>query len=316
MSAFSDVPLSVSSPSTSRKEISSSISQASKFYSHLTVEEQRELFLWKYRDISRESVTDMMKEFMKHDIGQKGHLDEHEAMMLMEHRGIVKTAKELREMMSTMDIDKNHKLSFVEWCCAFFERSYEELNNFSDEDARQAALLTAKSMGEEARKLELEIEAARLAKELEAQQRAEALERESKMTGVAGMRAFFFRQVEGATDVTKTNEQQIKEEAARRKALREAKLKMTEAIQNASKTKSPEEIAAEVAKEAERQKEAELAAQRQKEEDEKAARAARKAALNEKWSVKSPSTDHSLSGSYSSSKSQSGEIVRNTSTKH
>jgi len=66
---------------------------------------------------------------------------------------------------------------------------------------------------------------------------------------------------------------QIKEEAARRKALREAKHKMSEAILNASKTKSPEEIAAEVAKEAERQKEAELAALRQKEEDEKSARA-------------------------------------------
>ena len=60
------------------------------------------------------------------------------------------------------------------------------------------------------------------------------------------MKAFFHRQVEGAQDVTKTNEQQIKEEAARRKALREAKAKMNEAILNANKVKSAAEIAAEV----------------------------------------------------------------------
>eukprot|EP01035_Chromulina_nebulosa_P031994 gene31994-42693_t len=125
------------SPESSSKEAQIN----SKFYSHLSIEEQRELFLWKYRDVSREEVTDMMKDFMKHDIGNKGHLDEHEAMMLLEGRGIVKTAKELRAMISTMDVDNNHRLSFVEWCCAIFERSYQELNNFSDEDARQSALL-------------------------------------------------------------------------------------------------------------------------------------------------------------------------------
>ena len=49
--------------------------------------------------------------------------------------------------------------------------------------------------------------------------------------------------------------------------------RMTEAIKNANRTKSPEEIAAEIAKEAERRREEELAALKQKEEDEKAARA-------------------------------------------
>ena len=48
---------------------------------------------------------------------------------------------------------------------------------------------------------------------------------------------------------------------------------MNEAIKNANRTKSPEEIAAEIAKEAERRREEELAALKQKEEDEKAARA-------------------------------------------
>ena len=120
-------------------------------------------------------------------------------------------------------------------------------------------------------------------------------------TGVAGMKAFFFRQVEGASDVTKTNEQtvsfksqrctlysfllvQIKEEAARRKALREAKQKMNDAIMNADKVKSAEEVAKEMKVQAEKQALSEAEALKKKDEDEKAARAARKAALNAKWS--------------------------------
>lgn len=102
------------------------------------------------------------------------------------------------------------------------------------------------------------------------------------------MKAFFARQVEGAQDVTKTNEQQIKEEAARRKALREAKMKMNEAIKNANRVKTAEEIAKEVAEEAERRKAAEEAEKKRKEEEEKAARAKRKAELNAKWGGGAP----------------------------
>ena len=59
--------------------------------------------------------------------------------------------------------------------------SAQELNNFTDEDARQSALLQAKTMGEETRKIEEEIEAARKKKEEEAEARARQLEEESKM---------------------------------------------------------------------------------------------------------------------------------------
>jgi colicin import membrane protein len=97
------------------------------------------------------------------------------------------------------------------------------------------------------------------------------------------MKAFFARQAEATQDVTKTNEQQIKEEASRRKALRDAKTKMNDAIKNANRVKSAEEIAVEVAQEAERRKVAEEAEKKKKEEDEKSARAKRKAELNAKW---------------------------------
>ena len=62
------------------------------------------------------------------------------------------------------------------------------------------------------------MERARAAEELAAQQRAERLEKEAKLTGVAGAAAFFARKAEESGDATKTNQQKITEEAARRKA--------------------------------------------------------------------------------------------------
>lgn len=72
--------------------------------------------------------------------------------------------------------------------------------------------------------------------------------------------------------------------------MREAKQKMNEAIQNANKVKSAEEIAREVALEAERRKAEEAAEAKRKEEEEKAARAKRKAELNAKWGGGGPLT--------------------------
>lgn len=224
-----------------------------------------------------------VQEFKRSDIGGKGELDYHECMMLLERRGTVMTAKELMDMCADMDKDKNLQITFIELLCGLYQKSYDELFNFIDEEARIRAMEDARKFGEEAAAAEEEIERAKKAKELQAQLRAAALERESKLTGVAGMRAFFFRQVEGAQDVTKTNEQQIKEEAARRKALREAKTRMNEAILNANKIKSAAEVLAEAQAKADKIKEEEEAAARKKDEEEKAARAARKAALNAKW---------------------------------
>jgi hypothetical protein len=204
-------------------------------------------------------------------------------MMLLEHRGTVMTATELMEWVGATDRDHNNRITFVEWCCAWFQKSYDELFTFVDEAARERAIEEAMIFGEEARRAEVEIERAQRQKELQAQLRAAALERESKLTGVAGMKAFFARQAEGAVDTTKTNEQQIKEEAARRRALREAKQRMNDAIKNLNKVKSAEEVAKEVALAAEKAAADEAAAAKRKEDEEKAARAARKAMLNAKW---------------------------------
>ena len=87
----------------------------------------------------------------------------------------------------------------------------------------------AKAAGEIAKKAEEEMRAAAEKKEKEAAERAKALEEESKLTGVAGMRAFFFRKVESAQDSTTSNKESIQQEFQRRKALREAKAKEAQA---------------------------------------------------------------------------------------
>lgn len=101
--------------------------------------------------------------------------------MLLERRGTVKTAKELMDMCNEMDKDKNLHITFIEFCCAIYQKSYDELFTFVDEEARQKAMEDVKIFGEEAKKVEEEIQRAIRAKELQAQLRAAALERESKL---------------------------------------------------------------------------------------------------------------------------------------
>ena len=83
---------------------------------------------------------------------------------------------------------------------------------------------------------------------------------------------------------------QIKEEFQRRKALREAKAKLNSAIVDVNRVKSAEEIAREVKEANERRIAEEAAAEKKKMLDELAARSARKAALNAKWSSGGPKT--------------------------
>ena len=100
---------------------------------------------------------------------------------MFEKRGSVKTATEIRSIVEAMDINKDHNLSFVEWCCAYFKKDFSELNNFVDEAAREAAIKEAMEAGSRAKQVEEEIEKARLNKEIQAQLRAAAIERESKL---------------------------------------------------------------------------------------------------------------------------------------
>ncbi len=49
-------------------------------------------------------------------------------MRLLESRGETRTFQELRAMVEKIDLDKNRKLSFLEWACAVFGKTWEELH--------------------------------------------------------------------------------------------------------------------------------------------------------------------------------------------
>jgi hypothetical protein len=76
---------------------------------------------------------------------------------------------------------------------------------------------------------------------------------------------------------------QIKEEAARRKALRDAKKKEQEALEAANKVKSAEEVESEIREARARAESAESHAAAAAAAEEKARRASKKAELNAKW---------------------------------
>jgi len=233
--------------------------------------------------VSRQDINNELREFKKLDLNKTGELEENHAMMLLERRGDTKTALEMRETFARIDVNNNHKLSFLEWCCYVYDKDFAETNNFVDAEAREAAMAEAQAAGEAARALEEAAAKAKADEEEAARKRAEELERESKMTGVAGMSAFFKRQIESSGDTTKSNEQRIKEEAARRKALREAKKKEKEALDAASKTKTAEEVEAELQEARRRAESTEGREAAAKAAEEKARRAAKKAELNAKW---------------------------------
>lgn len=111
-------------------------------------------------------------------------MDEAQAMKMFERRGSVKTATELRQYIGDIDRDKNHKISFLEWCCAHYQKSYDDLNDFVDEAAREKALEEARKASEEAAAVEREMERIRLLKEKEAEERAAQLERESSLVSI------------------------------------------------------------------------------------------------------------------------------------
>mmetsp|Transcript_15006 Transcript_15006/g.15739 ORF Transcript_15006/g.15739 Transcript_15006/m.15739 type:complete len:261 (+) Transcript_15006:43-825(+) len=249
----------------------------------LSPEDARELFLWRWKDVTREDINEHLKEFKKFDLLKTGELEENHAMMLLESRGETKTARELRETFTKIDVNNNRKISFLEWCCYIYNKDFSETNSFVDVEARNAAMAEVQRAAEHARAVEEAAARAKAQEEEEARRRAEELERESQLTGVAGMSAFFKRQIEKSGDVTQTNEQRIKEEAARRKALREAKKKEQEALDAANKIKTEEEIIAELNYTRARAESAEGRAEAAAIAEEKARRAAKKAELNAKW---------------------------------
>jgi hypothetical protein len=270
--------------SFSKKEISATTHSQSLKVQLDELEEQRELILWKYNTIPRDEINRLLIDFKKHDLQKRHLLDEHEAMMLLEHRGETKTVAELRQMVKEFDANNDHLLSFLELFCGLYGKKVEDFNDFATEEERQAALDACRKSAEEAKKAEMEILARKAAEEEAALRKAQEIEAESRLNGVEGKKAFFKRQADNVVDKTKSNEQMVREEAALRKQLREAKLKEKQAIEAANTQRSKEDVEREI-KEAALKKEQEAAEiEAKKKADELEQRRKKKEELNAKWS--------------------------------
>jgi hypothetical protein len=143
-----------------------------------TLEEQRELFLWKFPEVSRVEVTAMLKDFRRYDMSKKNGLDYYELMLLMEYRGCVMSAMEIMGMVGNEYHDSHTRLSFVEWLCAYFMKDYQEMFVYVNDSGK---LEEAMKYSEEARRLEEEMKRDEEMREMRASIRAAALERESKL---------------------------------------------------------------------------------------------------------------------------------------
>lgn len=147
----------------------------------LSPEDARELFLWRWKDVERNDINEHLKEFKKFDLLKTGELEENHAMMLLESRGETKTARELRETFTKIDVNNNRKISFLEWCCYIYNKDFTETNSFVDTDARNAAMAQVQQAAEHARAVEEAAAAAKLREEEAARLRAEEIERESQL---------------------------------------------------------------------------------------------------------------------------------------
>lgn len=143
-----------------------------------------ELFIWRWKDINRVDISERLKEFKKFDLNKTGELEENHTMMLLESRGETKTAVELRAMVAEIDKDHNHSVNFLEWCCAIYNKSWEDTNNFADDEARLAAMEEARKAGEKAKLVEDSIAATKAATEAAAAKRAAELEAESALVSL------------------------------------------------------------------------------------------------------------------------------------
>jgi len=81
----------------------------------------------KDEDITPQKVKDLLDGFKKFGKEGASELEEVDVFRFLESINKTKTARELRDMVSMIDQDKNRKLSFLEWACAYFNKSWEVL---------------------------------------------------------------------------------------------------------------------------------------------------------------------------------------------
>jgi len=252
-----------------------------------TVSLQAEYFYLKFPDVGREKLLELKDVFVKFDSRKVGELQEDEALRLLEYRGETKRVVELRQMVKEMDYDHNRELSFLEWACAYFNKSWRELHqpgvNQEDIDRAMAKFRIAMEKeieaGEMARKKaeeirqheskheELEEEKVKVAeKELQRKEEEKRVAEEQRRAredalgqqGIKGMTAKFHYAASDTKDTTKDNETKIKFEleVKRKKKMEEERIELEKKRTNEEKQKAQEEKekAEEEKKQAEKEK--------------------------------------------------------------
>ena len=117
----------------------------------------------------------MLTSFVRYDKGKKGYLEEDEAMMMLESRREVKTFAEMRSAVRDIDLHAKRNLSFLEWACGVFDKSWIVLHTcknvaITPEMLAEMALLAdgleeAEAAAEEANQRALKAKSARLKKD-------------------------------------------------------------------------------------------------------------------------------------------------------
>jgi len=250
---------------------------------------QAEFFLLKFipHGVTRHEVSILLNQFQKFDLKRQGELEEDEALHLLEFRGETKTASELRKLIADIDIDKNRKLSFLEFACAVLGRSWQTLHEPVGDPDSLLELEKLKIQAEEHKnQSESEREAKRLEEEkalnsylqksvekdlaiqkhteLEASIRKKKEEEEKKKLeeeekrkhdvskgGVKGRAAMFDYTAHDTADPTSKNAEQIKAEAASRKAKAQSEHDLKKAEDEARKAEEEAKKAADAKKKAE-----------------------------------------------------------------
>eukprot|EP01092_Planopodium_desertum_P005003 TRINITY_DN21287_c0_g1_i2.p1 TRINITY_DN21287_c0_g1~~TRINITY_DN21287_c0_g1_i2.p1 ORF type:complete len:342 (-),score=112.37 TRINITY_DN21287_c0_g1_i2:100-1125(-) len=246
-----------------------------------TTSQQAEFFLLKFSSagVEREELMELKEQFSKYDKRHTGELEEDEAMQLLEARGDTHTFKELRAKVSEIDLDKNRNLSFLEWACFVFNKSWVELHSKSVDpaalkaameraakaDAEYAAKRAAKEEAEKKAKAAAEekeqaeamkgmkeeekkayLEEIRRKKEAEAKRLREEEEKKKAalgQKGIKGVTAKFFYAADATKDTTADNAAKIKEEAKRRRETKEKEAQAKKAAEDAEKAAAEAEKA-------------------------------------------------------------------------
>jgi hypothetical protein len=248
-----------------------------------------EKFVWRFKDIEREAIVNFANTYeivVKLSIDKLNYnLDENTVARLYERLDNALSIPEIRCIFAIYADDngvKPKRLTFNQICCAFFNKTLDELENIPEDELRKLAIEDAISNSKETEAIEAAIEA-RKVKELDDERlKQEQLEAEAQLTGVASKQAFFKRQLSQVK--VETPEQKIRKEAALRKALKEAKKKEEEDATELFRGLSPEKKQEKLQHVMEKKLVNEIAVRERLEEEEKEARADRKMTLNAKWS--------------------------------